>query len=57
MQDVLASGWGARGSRRTLLVAGVALAVDFGTWRSLVRRQGLRNEQAVVMTVGLMRCI
>jgi AcrR family transcriptional regulator len=57
MQNVLASGWGARGSRRTLLVAGVALAVDFGTWRSLVRRQGLSDEQAVEMMVGLVRCI
>jgi AcrR family transcriptional regulator len=57
MQKVLATGWGAKGARRSLIVAGVALAIDFGTWRALVRRQGLEDEQAVEMMVGLVRCI
>ena len=44
--DVLLRGWKARGRRRALLGAAVAHALEFTTWRSLVRGQGLSNRDA-----------
>jgi AcrR family transcriptional regulator len=45
--DVLAAPWRTRGRRRAMLRAGIALALSFDTWRTLVREQGLTEEQAV----------
>jgi AcrR family transcriptional regulator len=45
MVRVLASGWGARGAWRTLLVAAIGHAIDFRTWESLVQRGGVSAEQ------------
>jgi AcrR family transcriptional regulator len=42
---VLASGWGARGARRTLLLAAIRHALDFRTWESLVQRGGISRAQ------------
>jgi AcrR family transcriptional regulator len=42
---VLASGWGARGARRTLLLATIRHALDFRTWESLVQRGGISRAQ------------
>lgn len=56
MRDVLATGWNARGETRGLLAAAVGHALDFGTWRSLVRQQGLTDEQAIRLMVGSVRC-
>lgn len=44
---VLVAPWKARGRRRTQLRAGIALALSFDTWRTLVREQGLPDEQAI----------
>jgi AcrR family transcriptional regulator len=44
---VLAAGWGARGGRRTLVVAAARHAVDFHTWRSLARDGGVRRAGVV----------
>jgi AcrR family transcriptional regulator len=41
--------------RRRQAVVGVA--IDFGTWRQLVPRAGLSNEEAVDLMVGLVRCV
>jgi AcrR family transcriptional regulator len=46
-RDVLAEGWGVRGRRRASLVAAIGHAVDFRSWESLVRRQGLTDAEAV----------
>jgi hypothetical protein len=51
--DVLLAPWKARGRRRTLLRAGIALALSFDTWRTLVREQGLTDEQALELMVRL----
>ena len=51
--DVLAVPWRARGRRRTLLRAGIALALSFDTWRSLVREQGLTDDQAIDVALRL----
>jgi AcrR family transcriptional regulator len=43
VQDELVRGW----PRRKLVRAAVGHALEFGTWRSLVREQGLTQKQAV----------
>jgi AcrR family transcriptional regulator len=53
---ILAAGWGARGRRRALLTAAIGHVLDFETWRSLERRQGLSPERAVELAVGTVRC-
>lgn len=57
MREVLAIGWNARGKRRALLLAAIAHALDFQTWHSLVRQQGLDDEQAVEIMSGMVRCL
>jgi hypothetical protein len=39
------------------LLAAVALALDFQTWRTLVRGQGLDDDRAVALMVGMVRCL
>jgi AcrR family transcriptional regulator len=51
--DVLAAPWPARGKRRALLRAGIALALSFDTWRMLAREQGLSDDQAVSLMLRL----
>jgi AcrR family transcriptional regulator len=51
--DVLAVGWSARGRRRTMLRAGIAVALSFDTWRTLVREQQLDPEQALDVALRL----
>jgi hypothetical protein len=55
VRDMLAAGWGARGRRRELLIAALGHALDFATWRSLVRGQGLEEKMAVELMVRLVR--
>jgi AcrR family transcriptional regulator len=52
---ILARGWGVRGRRRLLLRAAIGHALDFETWRSLERRQGLEPELAVELGVRAVR--
>ncbi len=54
-RDTLARGWRARGQRRAELLAALGHALDFNTWRSLVRQQGLEHEQAVGLMVRLVQ--
>lgn len=51
--EVLVAPWRARGRRRTLLRAALALALRFDTWRTLVREEGLTDSQAVDVAVRL----
>jgi AcrR family transcriptional regulator len=48
-------GWTTRGRRRELTRAAIGHAVEFDTWRSLVRRQGLDDLAAVDLMVELAR--
>ena len=50
---VLVEPWPARGRQRRLLRAGIALALRFDTWRTLVREQGLSDGQAVELALRL----
>lgn len=55
MRYVLARGWNRRGRRRQVLLAAIAHSLDLSTWESLVRRQGLREADAVVLLIRLVR--
>jgi AcrR family transcriptional regulator len=57
MRYVLVTGWGAEDERLGLLLAALGHALDFQTWRSLVRHQGLNDEQAIEVVVGMVRCL
>ena len=46
----------ARGGRRRRVLAALDLALDFQTWRSLVRRSGLTRGQAVELMVSAVVC-
>lgn len=50
-------GWRSRGNRRARLRALIGHALDFTTWRSLVRSQGLDDENAVELMVSLAACL
>ena len=54
--EILAAGWGARGRRHELLRAAIGHVLEFETWRSLVRRQGLDQDRAVELAVATVRC-
>lgn len=56
MRDTIADAFEASGERREVLLAAVALALDLQTWLTLVRRQGLDDERAVELMVGMVRC-
>ena len=56
MRYILATGWGAEDEHLSLLLAALGHALDFQTWRSLVRQQGLDDEQAVELMVQMVRC-
>ncbi len=53
--DVLTAPWRARGHRRALLRAGIALALSFDTWRTLTHEQGLTDDEALDVMVRLTR--
>lgn len=57
MKEVLLTGWGARGRRRRLIGAAIGHALDFRTWHSLVRGQGLRDEDAADACVAMVRAL
>jgi len=54
-REVVVGGWETDGERHEVLLA--AIALDFQTWRTLVRRQGLDEARAVGLTVGMVRCL
>lgn len=56
MRYVLATGWGAEDGQLYLLLAALGHALDFQTWRSLVRHQGLGDEGAIELMVCMVRC-
>ena len=45
--DVVSSAWRVRGRKRVLLRAAIGHAIVFPTWHSLVRDQGLKDEEAI----------
>jgi hypothetical protein len=57
MRDALAGAFGASGERHEALLGAVALALDFQTWCTLVRQQGLDQDRAVELMIGMARCL
>jgi AcrR family transcriptional regulator len=57
VREVLDRGWKARGHKRTLLRAVIGHAVEFDTWRSLARHEGLDDSEAVELMVSLARAV
>ena len=55
VRELLVPGWGARGRRSELLRAAIGHALDFETWRSLERRQGVGRAEAVELMVRAVR--
>lgn len=53
VRDVLADGW----SRRTAVRAAIGHALEFETWRSLTRRQGLSRKGAVDVMLRLVTSV
>lgn len=51
----LAAGWMSNSQDAHLVVAAIGHAVAISTWHSLVREQGLGDDQAVEMMVGMVR--
>jgi AcrR family transcriptional regulator len=56
MKETLAAGWGSSEEPPRLLLSAIGLALDFQTWRAMVRTQGLSDEQAIELMVGMVRC-
>jgi AcrR family transcriptional regulator len=57
MRDTIVDAFEASGERQEALLAAIALALDFQTWRTLVREQGLDDGRAVDLLVGMTRCL
>jgi AcrR family transcriptional regulator len=57
MKEILAMAWEANEeSPQQLLRGAIGVALDFQTWRTMVREQSLTDEQATAMMVGMVRC-
>ncbi len=57
MKETLTAGWETyEGSPQPLVVGAIGHALDFQTWRTIVRRQGLSDEQAIEVMVRMVRC-
>lgn len=57
VREVLDRGWKTRGLKRKLLRAVIGHAVEFETWRSLTRREGLEDVVAAEAMVRLARAV
>jgi AcrR family transcriptional regulator len=55
IRNALDRGWKTQGRRGKLLHAVIGHAVEFETWRSLARHQGLEDAEVIELMVGLAR--
>jgi hypothetical protein len=56
MKETIAAGWGPSEGIPRVLLGAIGLALDFQAWRAMVRTQGMSDEQAVELMVGMVRC-
>lgn len=54
-RDLLLEAWPAHGRARARLRRAIGHALEFGTWQSLVRRQGCRTGEAVALMLAFVR--
>jgi len=52
VRDLLLEAWPKRGGVRARLWPAIGHALEFGTWQSLVRREGCRTDEAVQLMVA-----
>ena len=57
MKEALCAGWETSGGPKQELVGAIGLALDFQTWRTMVRKQGMSDEQAVELMTRMVRCV
>jgi len=57
MKGTLAAGWEVGKDRPQPPLGAIGLALDFETWHTMVRKQGLTDEQALDLMVGMVRCV
>jgi AcrR family transcriptional regulator len=57
MKEAIASGWGPSEGIPRVLLGAVGFALDFQAWRAMVRTQGMSDEQAIELMVGMVRCM
>jgi len=57
MRDTIADAYEASGERHEELLGAIALALELQTWRTLVGQQGLEDDRAVELMVGMVRCL
>ncbi len=55
MKETLAAGWEVNSSHPQPLLGAIGVALDFETWHTLLRKQGLTDEQALDLMVGMVR--
>ena len=56
MRETLAAGWGPPDSPPGLPLGAIGLALDFQAWRAMTRTQGMSDERAIELMVGMVRC-
>ena len=56
MRETLAAGWGLSDSPPGSLLGAIGLALDFQAWRAMTRTQGMSDERAIELMVGMARC-
>ena len=56
MKATLAEGWGSPEGAPQALPGAIGLALDFQTWRTMTGKQGLTDEQAIELMVGMVQC-
>ncbi len=56
MKVTLAAGWKDGKDHPQPLLGALGVALDFETWHTMVRKQGLSDEQALDLMVGMVRC-
>jgi AcrR family transcriptional regulator len=57
MRDTIADAFEASGEQHEGLLGAVALALELQTWRTLVGQQGLDDDRAVELMVGMVCCL
>jgi AcrR family transcriptional regulator len=58
MRDALAVGWEQEdGQRHKLLDGALWMALEFQTWRALVRQQGFEDDEVIELMVEMMLCL
>ena len=56
MKETIAAGWGPSERIPRLVLGAIGFALDFQAWRALVRTQGMSDEEAIELMVGMVRC-